>query len=168
MSDTDISDNEKQIVPKKPRPKVTPATDEEMVEMQKKMEERPSKLAHIKNKNIIQNSWDPINEKYVKKIWAHKKTKLDREKRDLIWEYYRHRNKWPVTEAFKKTYYKNVRDVVVIYFDDPVQHRFLLDLEMIDKIRKYEPPKGPKEPKVPKVKKERKPKRIPKKLAVQE
>ena len=117
------------------------ATVDELLVMNEKMDIKPSKLAHIKNTNIIKNSWDFINEKYVKKVWAHKMTKLGREKRDLIWEYYRYRNRWPVSEAIKKTYYKNVKDVVIIYFDDPVQHRFIINQEMIDKIRKYESPK---------------------------
>lgn len=126
-------------------------------EMKIKMANRPSKLAHIKNKNIINNSWDFINEKYVKKVWAHKRTKLDREKRDLIWEYYRYRNRLQVSDMIKKTYYKNVKDVTIIYFDDPVQYRFVITQEMIDKIRKYQPPKPPQKKKE---KKERKKKKL--------
>jgi len=125
-------------------------------EMATKMADKPSKLAHIKNKNIINNSWDFINEKYVKKVWAHKRTKLDREKRDLIWEYYRYRNRLQVSDMIKKTYYKNVKDITIIYFDDPVQHRFVITQEMIDKIRKYQPPKPPQKKKEKKERKKKK------------
>ena len=100
-------------------------------------ENLPSKIKHIKNETILTNSWDPINEKYVKKVWAYKKTKLDRIKRDLIWEYYRHRNRTHVGEIIKKTFYKNVKNVTIIYFDDPIQHNFDLTQEMIDKVKKY-------------------------------
>lgn len=96
----------------------------------------PSRLKHIKNEKFLKYSLDPINIKYVKKVWAHKLTKLEREKRDMIWEYYRYRGKMPVCDALKKTYCLNIKDVTIIYFDDPVQYRFIITNEMFEKIKK--------------------------------
>lgn len=92
----------------------------------------PSKLQQIKNPTILNNSLDPLTGKYVKRLWANKKTKLERWKRDMIWEYYRYRTRWPVTEALRETFYKNVPIVTIVYFNDPVEHRIELTKEMID------------------------------------
>ncbi len=95
----------------------------------------PSKLKHIKNKLILTNSFDYIKQKYVKKIWAHKKTKINRNKVDLIWEYYSHRRKQSVKDTIIKTYYKNVKDITIIYFSDSVQHRFIIDDNMVKQLK---------------------------------
>ena len=93
---------------------------------------RPLKLSHIKNNQMLNNCFDPIVNKYVKKVWAFKRTKLNRVKRDLIWEFFRNRKKQSFTETLRKTYYKNIKNVTVIYFDDPVEHNFDLTRDMID------------------------------------
>ena len=126
----------------------------------------PSKLKHIKNQLYLKNSWDPIKEKYVKRIWAHKlmkiskkkmikfvdsgKTPVQKEKRDQIWTYFRHRGKASITETLLKTYYKNVKDVTIIYFDDPVQYRFVVTDEMVKQLREHLPEKVEKIPNHPK------------------
>ena len=96
----------------------------------------PSKLKHIKNKLFLVNLFDHIKQKYVKKIWAHKKTKLNKNKVDLIWEYYSYRGKKSVKDTIIDTYYKNVKDITIIYFDDSVQHRFIIDDEMMKQLKK--------------------------------
>ena len=85
---------------------------------------RPSKLRHIKNQTILDNSFDPISKKYVKKIFGHKQTKLGRDKRHLEWEYYRHRLRTPVIDTIKRLYQKNIKNIAVIYFDDPIIYRY--------------------------------------------
>lgn len=98
----------------------------------------PSKLKDIKNQVFLNNCYDPINKKYVKKVWAHKLTKLGREKRDLIWEYYKYRKRWSVTYRMKESFQKNVREVTLIYFDDPVQHRFTITQEHMNIMKAYD------------------------------
>lgn len=116
----------------------------------------PSKLAHIVNQTFLINTWNPITGKYVKKIWAFKLTKLGREKRDMVWEYYRYRGRKSVMETVKDLYYRNRKIVMFIHFDDPAQNRIELTQEMIDLIKQVEPPKikkpkKPKKLKVPKI-----------------
>lgn len=98
----------------------------------------PSKLKGIKNQIFLNNCYDPINGKYVKKVWAHKLTKLKREKRDLIWEYYKYRKRWSVTYRMKESYQKNVREVTLVYFDDPTPHRFTITREHMDTMKAYD------------------------------
>lgn len=93
-------------------------------------EDLPSKLRHIKNKTYLNNSLDPLTGKYVKIIWAYKQTKLDRTKRDMIWQYFRHRNRKSVGDALRESFYKNVINVTIIYFGDPIQHNFDLTREI--------------------------------------
>lgn len=54
----------------------------------------------LKNPIFIRNS--VYNGKLVKKVWSYKLTKLNRIKRDLIWEYYSDRNKQCVEYILKK------------------------------------------------------------------
>jgi hypothetical protein len=98
----------------------------------------PSKLKGIKNQIFLNNCYDPINGKYVKKVWAHKLTKLKREKRDLIWEYYKYRKRWSVTYRMKESFQKNVREVTLVYFDDPTPHRFTITREHMDIMKAYD------------------------------
>ena len=98
----------------------------------------PSKLKDIKNQIFLNNCYDPINGKYVKKVWAHKLTKLKREKRDLIWEYYKYRKRWSVTYRMKESFQKNVKEVTLIYFDDPTPHRFTITREHMDIMKAYD------------------------------
>jgi len=78
------------------------------------------------------------------------KEPVQKEKRDQIWNYFRHRGKASITETLLKTYYKNVKDVTIIYFDDPVQYRFIITDEMVKQLRQYLPEKVKKIPNHPK------------------
>lgn len=69
----------------------------------------------IKNPIFIRNTTDPITGKFVKCIYAKKITKLDRIKYDLIWQYYRDRNRQSVEDILKK--YID-RDVKITYFGE--------------------------------------------------
>ena len=95
----------------------------------------PGKLSHIKNGTILQNSYFPLTGKYVKKVWAYKTTKLGRIKRDLVWEYFRHRKRKPVTQVVRDMFYRNRKKVTFIYFDDPVQHHIELTKEHVDMLK---------------------------------
>ena len=107
----------------------------------------PSKLKHIKNQKFLDYTYNPLVKKYVKQIWAYKKTKLDRIKRDLIWAYYRHRGTKLAAQALRDTFYKNIKHVMIIYFDDPVQYKFELTDEMIQILKEYCKTKEIKKPK---------------------
>ena len=93
-------------------------------------------LKHIKNKTFLSNTYDPLNQKFVKEIWAYKKTKLDRLKRDLVWVYFRDRGKKSVTKTFKD-YANNGKllKIVVIYFNDCKQYTYEKSEELIAKIK---------------------------------
>lgn len=80
-----------------------------------------TKMDHIKNPVFIENSKDPFNGKFVKKIWLFKKTKLGRTKRDLIWIYMRHRGKLSVADVLKK--YKCQNREAHIYYRGECQPR---------------------------------------------
>lgn len=67
---------------------------------------------------MLDNAFDPNENKYVKKIWAYKITKIGREKRDLVWEYFRHRKTVPAVSMYKKY---NLMKLMFNYFSDPVQ-----------------------------------------------
>jgi hypothetical protein len=98
----------------------------------------PSKLKNTNNQLFLNNAYDPINKKYVKKIWAYKLTKLKREKRDLIWEYFKYRGRWSTTFRMKGSYQKNVREVGITYFGDPKSYRFTLTKQHMDIMKDYE------------------------------
>jgi len=70
----------------------------------------------IKNPIFRQNVVCNKTGKVIKKVWAFKITKLERTKRDLVWEYYRHRGKLNVNDLLKK--YKP-EDVQIIYSEKP-------------------------------------------------
>lgn len=84
----------------------------------------------FKNPIIINNSLNPLNGKHVKKIWVYKNTKMNREKRDLNWEFYSDRLKNNVTNTLLEAYYKNTKKVSIIYFNDPVEECFEITDEM--------------------------------------
>jgi hypothetical protein len=99
--------------------------------------ERPSKLLHIKNQIMLDNTLNPLNKKYVKKIYAHKLNKLGNDNRRLIWEYYKDRKKHNIAKMLLKAHYLNMNDVTIIYFSDPVQYKISLAPEMINELKKY-------------------------------
>ncbi|CAH6421011.1 Hypothetical protein KVN_LOCUS101 [uncultured virus] len=108
------------------------------------LENRPNKLKQIKNKTMLNNSLDALSGKYVKTIWSYKnyiikKTKEIRTKRDMSWQFYRHRKKQSVGETLRTLYYKYKDSetcfVTIIYFDDPVQHKIKLTNEMIENLK---------------------------------
>jgi len=83
---------------------------------------RPEDLTNpIFKKNIV----DPRNGKFVKRIWLKKKMKdtkfkKNREKFDLVWQYYRDRGRQSVENILKK--YNNHYTIKIIYFNDPIEH----------------------------------------------
>jgi hypothetical protein len=99
--------------------------------------EKPNKLAHIKNTKFLDNTLNPLNMRYIKKIWVHKKNKLGNDNRHLAWEYYKDRNKNHIAQTLLKAHYANTNDVVIIYFNDPVQYRFTLTAEMITELKMH-------------------------------
>jgi hypothetical protein len=78
----------------------------------------------LKNKTFIDNITDPLTKKHVKTIYRMKITKLDREKWDLVWQYYRDRHRASIIDAYKKYEGYNIR---VIYFKDPKMYYYYLD-----------------------------------------
>lgn len=88
----------------------------------------PSKIKHIKNSKFLDNTWDPVAQKYVKSIWLHKITKLNREKYDLIWQYYRNRHKNSVGSVYKLHHERRFK---IIYFSDPIEHIIEVDHNMV-------------------------------------
>ena len=127
---------------------------------------RPSKLKHIKNTIMLDNTINPLNNKYIKKIWVYKVTKLDRIKRDLFWEYFKDRKRHTIAETLLKAYYKNRKDTTIIYFDDPVQYDITITDEMATELKKVNRDHiafiksiTPIKPKKIKIKKEKKPKK---------
>lgn len=92
-------------------------------------------LKHIKNKTFLNNSLDPLSQKYVKEIWFYKKTKLGRIKKDLVWIYYRNRGTKSVYDTLKELINNNILKITIIYFDDCVQHTFDIDEEFKAKIK---------------------------------
>ncbi|QKF93482.1 CDC45-like domain-containing protein [Fadolivirus algeromassiliense] len=91
----------------------------------------PNKLKHIKNIRMLNNSYDPLTGKYIKKIWTYKRTKIDRVKRDLVWEYFRHRKTTSIVDTILESHYGGLKVIQVIYFDDPVQHNIIIFDELI-------------------------------------
>jgi len=145
-----------------------PQTDEIIVSNQPKpffehpMDIRPIRLKHIKNNLMLDNSFNPLNNKYVKKIWVYKTTKMDRIKRDMFWEYFRDRKRHNIPETLLKAYYKNRKDATIIYFDDPVQYEFTITDEIAEELKGYNRKivAFKKEMAPPKIKKEKKEKKV--------
>jgi hypothetical protein len=71
--------------------------------------------SYIKNPTFIKNTTDPLTGKFVKSIYAKKITKLDRIKYDMVWQYYRDRNRQSVQDILKV--YVG-RDVQITYFGE--------------------------------------------------
>ena len=92
---------------------------------------KPSKLKHIKNVRMLNNTYDPLTGKYIKKIWSYKRTKIDRIKRDMIYEYFRHRKTTSIVDTILEAHYKGLKVLQILYFDDPVQHNIIIFDEFI-------------------------------------
>jgi hypothetical protein len=81
----------------------------------------------LKNPIFINNCTDPLNGKMVKEIRVLKhmkdtQFKTDRIKYDMVWQYYRDRNRTAVIDVYKK--YKG-KELKIIYSGDPVIHDFI-------------------------------------------
>ncbi len=72
---------------------------------------------NVTNEKFIANTTDPNNGRIVKSIWAMKITKLGREKWDMIWQYYRDRNRKSVSSLYSENPDTRLR---IIYSGDPV------------------------------------------------
>jgi hypothetical protein len=66
----------------------------------------------FKNPIFEKNVTDPTNHKIVKSIYVHSWTKLARENWQMIWQYYRDRNRTSIEEVYKK--YKDTQ-LQIIY-----------------------------------------------------
>jgi hypothetical protein len=95
----------------------------------------PSKIAHIKNSKFLDNAWDPVAQRYVKEIRVYKITKLDREKNDMVWQYFRNRSRNSVSNIYKLNFEKKIK---VIYFGDPVQHFLEIDKDIVDVAKEFD------------------------------
>lgn len=95
-------------------------------------------MNHIKNQTFLTNSTDPTNQKFVKEIWRHMKYDHDRrEKWDLIWNYYRDRNRTSIEQVYRDNKNKGHK-LRIIYRNDPVIHEIECPiLEKKIKINKY-------------------------------
>lgn len=99
--------------------------------------DKPSKISHIKNPKFLDNTLNPLNNRYIKKIWSHHINKNGRDNRHLIWEYYSDRNKHHIAETLLKTHYLNVSNVSIIYFSDPIEYEFLVTPEIATELKDY-------------------------------
>jgi hypothetical protein len=79
-------------------------------------------MNHIKNQKFLTNSTDPTNQQFVKEIWRHMKYDHDRrEKWDLIWNYYRDRNRTSIEQVYRDNKNKGHK-LRIIYRNDPKIH----------------------------------------------
>lgn len=77
-------------------------------------------MEKLKNPIFIENSTDPINQKFVKEIRVMKKMKdtknaVDKIKYDLVWQYYRDRNRKSIKQIYKENKGKYIK---IIYFGE--------------------------------------------------
>ena len=75
--------------------------------------------SEIKNPIFLKNCTDTRNGCIVNKIWMHSLTKLNRDKWDLIWEYYSDRKRNSVDDCLKTWHNRLLK---IIYKGDPRQH----------------------------------------------
>jgi hypothetical protein len=107
-------------------------TEEERLERQKiflelvKTNTEKAK-AEIKNPVFLKNCTDSRNGCIVNKIWMHSLTKLNRDKWDLVWEYYSDRKRNSVDDCLKTWHNRLLK---IIYKGDPRQH--ILDMRAKD------------------------------------
>lgn len=77
----------------------------------------------IRNQKFIKNARCPMSGKFVKEIWRRKFTKIGREKWDLVWQYYRDRNRESILSKFKKL---EALEIEVTYFGEANPVRFIV------------------------------------------
>lgn len=100
------------------------------------VEERPNKmLKNTKNKLYLDNTYDPINNMFVHKIFEWKITKIGRKKRHLVWQYYRDRNRLSVSEFYRNNFYRNKRNVSIIFYGKADIYTMVLEKEMADMLK---------------------------------
>jgi len=75
------------------------------------------KVDNLKNPIFISNITDPLTNKYVKKIYHVKISKLNRIVEPMVWEYYKNRGNMSIQEVYNK--FKGSK-VKIIFFNDPV------------------------------------------------
>lgn len=100
--------------------------EEEAAKAQEPKEEKPVVMIGnkaIRNQKFIKNARDPMTGKFVKEIWRKKFTKIGREKWDLVWQYYRDRNRESVLSKYKKL---EALEIEVVYFGEPNPVRFIV------------------------------------------
>lgn len=100
--------------------------DEQTNEIQEPQEEKQVVMVGnkaIRNQKFIKNARCPMTGKFVKEIWRKKFTKIGREKWDLVWQYYRDRNRESVLSKFKKL---EALEIEVTYFNEPNPTRFIV------------------------------------------
>ena len=81
-------------------------------------------MDNIKNPIFIKNSTDPISGNFVKEIRVMKvmkdtEHKKNRIKYDMVWQYYRDRNRKSIEEIYKEHKGKQIK---IIYFGDSIIH----------------------------------------------
>jgi len=77
----------------------------------------------LKNPIFIYNSTDPLNGKFVKKVYIKKISKINRVIWPMEWEYYSDRAKNSITDLYKN----NVgREAKVIYSGEPQPSIFII------------------------------------------
>lgn len=77
----------------------------------------------LKNPVFIANSTDPLNGKFVKKIYVKKISKLNRVIWPMEWEYYSDRAKNSITDLYKQNVGKEAK---VIYSGEPQPSIFII------------------------------------------
>jgi len=88
----------------------------------------------IKSRFILYNTFDPIHERYVKKIWSCVEGQNGLVTKYIVWNYYRDCAKKSVRDVIKKLYYNGQPKIAVIYFHDDMEYRFMIKEYMINKI----------------------------------
>lgn len=84
-------------------------------------------MDNIKNKVFIENSLDPTNNKYVKKIFVKKVSKkTGNDIWYMEWEYFSNRGNYSVSSVYKTHVGKEVR---VIYRGDSKIYNFVIPKE---------------------------------------
>lgn len=79
----------------------------------------------IVNPIFINNTTNFENGKTYNSVWVYKTTKMGKIKKDLVWQYYRDRNRQTVDNVLEK--YKGTNcSVDIIYKNDPTIYKLIL------------------------------------------
>jgi hypothetical protein len=100
-------------------------------DLKKELEKKPDEAKKvvmigknpIRNQKFIKNARCPITGKFIKEIWRKKITKIGREKWDLVWQYYRDRNRESVLSKLKKL---EDLEIEIVYFGEDAPKRFIV------------------------------------------